>query len=398
MMSRMVKFFIGKQEEICTPEEKQAYATLSSMAGIILNLFLGVAKIVSGYFSRSVAISADSVNNLSDAGISLVSLLGFQIAKYGRGKIHPFGHGRFEWIMGIFTSIAVFFMGCKLMETSIHSVVNPKQPIFHITTVIILILSILVKAYMYLYNKQFARLTDSETLKATAADCISDAAATGAVLFSTILSRITGWSVDGYCGSLVSIFIIVTGIKSLWEVLGRIMGKAADQEIMDTVMQSINSHPEIIGVQNLMLHDYGFGCFILSMQVDGYKKDSEQLYASIQDISYYLYQKYRCDCFIQIDYLIKDAALTKKLEKTIHRILRQYPDEISMDQFRLIENGPSLKITFDLYYPPELQKTVEQICKTIEAELKASDPNYRTIIKSIIRDNQYKNKPAKSNI
>ena len=209
-----------------------------------------MAKIAIGFFSHSVAILADGFNNLSDAGMSLITLLGFHIARYGKGKIHPFGHGRFEWIMGIFTSLAVVLMGIKLVHTSAQAIVSPAQPLFSAAVVIILALSIATKGYMYLYNKRFARITDSETLKATAADCISDSVATFAVLVSTVISHLTDWQIDGYCGVLVSAFIIVTGVKSLCEVLGRIMGRAGDQETVKFILQSVETHPEIRGAHN----------------------------------------------------------------------------------------------------------------------------------------------------
>ena len=182
MMSLLIRLFIKNKEDVLNPSVKKAYATLSSIVGISLNLFLCTTKIIIGMLSHSVAISADGFNNLSDAGTNLVSLLGFKIAKYGKGSKHPFGHGRIEWIMGIFASIAVMLMGIKLAGTSVHAITNPQAPLFNATVVVVLILSILVKVYMYCYNKQFAKITDSETLKATAADCISDSVATSAVL------------------------------------------------------------------------------------------------------------------------------------------------------------------------------------------------------------------------
>lgn len=184
MMSLLVQMLIKNKAEVSNPSVKKAYATLSSVVGIVLNLFLCTAKIVIGLLSHSVSISADGFNNLSDAGTNLVSLLGFKIARYGGGSTHPFGHGRIEWIMGIFASIAVLLMGIKLAGTSVDAISNPQEQIFSVGVVIVLALSIIVKFYMYYYNKQFAKITDSETLKVTATDCVSDSIATIAVLVS----------------------------------------------------------------------------------------------------------------------------------------------------------------------------------------------------------------------
>ena len=384
-----MRMFIKNNEDVSNPSVKKAYATLSSVVGILLNLFLCTAKIVIGLLSRSVAISADGFNNLSDAGTNLVSLLGFKIARYGGGSTHPFGHGRIEWIMGIFVSIAVLLMGIKLAGTSVDAIANPQEPMFNTAVVIVLVLSVLVKIYMYYYNRQFAKITDSETLKATAADCISDSIATIAVLASAIVSHLTVFEIDGYCGVLVSVFIMFAGVKSLWEVLGRIMGKAADADTKDIILKMVKSHSEIIAVHNLMLHDYGFGYFVVSMRVEGCRKDSEQLYIGINQISYELFQKFHCDCFIQIDYLLEDKELTNNITEQIYSVMKKYSDAIRIDNFRLIENGSYINVAFDMVYPAELQKREEEICKDIADRLGAESPRFHTIIKGIIRRERF---------
>ena len=389
MMSLFMRMFIKNNEDVSNPSVKKAYATLSSVVGILLNLFLCTAKIVIGLLSRSVAISADGFNNLSDAGTNLVSLLGFKIARYGGGSTHPFGHGRIEWIMGIFVSIAVLLMGIKLAGTSVDAIANPQEPMFNTAVVIVLVLSVLVKIYMYYYNRQFAKITDSETLKATAADCISDSIATIAVLASAIVSHLTVFEIDGYCGVLVSVFIMFAGVKSLWEVLGRIMGKAADADTKDIILKMVKSHSEIIAVHNLMLHDYGFGYFVVSMRVEGCRKDSEQLYIGINQISYELFQKFHCDCFIQIDYLLEDKELTNNITEQIYSVMKKYSDAIRIDNFRLVENGSYINVAFDMVYPAELQKREEEIYKDIRDRLELKNPKYRIIIKGIIRRERF---------
>lgn len=385
MMSLLIRLFIKNEEDILNPNVKKAYATLSSIVGITLNLLLCTTKIIIGLLSHSVAISADGFNNLSDAGTNVVSLLGFKIAKFGKGSMHPFGHGRIEWIMGIFASIAVILMGIKLVETSAQAITSPQAPSFNAAVAIVLILSIFVKVYMYCYNKKFAKITDSETLKATAVDCISDSFATSAVLISSVFSHMTHWKIDGYCGVLVSIFITFAGIKSLWEVLGRIMGKAADEDILETILQMTREYSEIIAVHNLMLHDYGFGYFVVSMRVDGYKKDNEKLYAAVNEIGYSLYQKFHCDCFIQIDYLLNDETVMDYIKEKIYAVLKKYNAEIKIDNFRLIENGTYTNVVFNMLYPSELQKREDEIYKDITEKIESENPGYRTIIKGIIR-------------
>lgn len=384
-MLLFIKLFIKNKEDISNPGVKKAYATLSSIVGILLNLFLCMTKIAVGVLSRSVAISADGFNNLSDAGTSLVSLLGFKIAGYGKGSTHPFGHGRIEWIMGIFASIAVLLMGIKLAGTSLEAITDPHEPAISAAAVIVLTLSILVKVYMYCYNKRLSALTDSETLKAAASDCIGDAIATAAVLVSTAVTHATHFEIDGYCGVLVSVFIVFAGIKSLWEVLGRIMGKSADADTRDIILQTAGSYPGIISVRDLMLHDYGFGYFVVSMRVEGYEKDGKKLYTAAHRMSHELYQKFRCDCFIQIDYLLQDETLAQTITDRIYAVLKKYGDEIRVDHFRLIENGSGFSAAFDMIYPAELQKREEEIRNDIVEKIGSEHPACHLAINGIIR-------------
>lgn len=385
MMSLFVRLFIKDSKNISDPNVKKKFAVLSSAAGIVLNLFLCIVKFVIGNLSNSISISADGFNNLSDAGTSLVSLLGFKIAGYGRGYVHPFGHGRIEWIMGLFTSIIILLMGIKLADTSFDAIINQQKTVFSNAVVVVLVISIIIKVYMYCYNKKFAVITDSAALKATAADCISDCAATGAVLFSAVISYITGFEIDGYCGVLVSVFIIFTAIKSLWEILGRIMGKVTNKNIIDTVMGMVKQYAVITDVRNLMVHDYGFGYFIISMCVEGHRKDSDILYDTVNEISYNLYRQFHCDCFIQIGHILENETLAETIKMQIYDVLEKYNTEIKIENLRLIDNGSFINIAFDMVYPAEFQKDEEKICRDITEELESESLKYRVTIKSIIR-------------
>lgn len=389
MISLLAKLFIKDKEDLCCPQVKKAYAALASITGILLNLLLCAAKITVGALSHSIAISADGFNNLADAGTSMLSFLGFKIAGYGGGSIHPFGHGRIEWIMSIFTSCAVIFMGAELAHTAALAVTNPQKPLFSAAIVIVLSLSILVKGYMYFYNKRIAKMADSETLKAVAADCISDSAATFAVLLSAIVTHLTGWKIDGYCGILVSLFIIFAGIKSLWEVLGRIMGKTPDENLLQDILTSVKEHPQVTDVYDLMIHDYGFGYFVVSMHIAGGKEHSEHLNMAAEEASFVLYKKYHCDAFIQVDYLIDDDALAEKSKRIVNLVLQKYGDRLAVDHFRLVESGPHIKVVFDLLYPADLQNQEEELRQEVEKAFDAEGDTYLVMIKGILRRERF---------
>ncbi|MDE6639795.1 MAG: hypothetical protein K2K63_04665, partial [Acetatifactor sp.] len=220
---------------------------------------------------------------------------------------------------------------------------------------------------------------------ATAADCIGDAIATVTVLVSTAITYATHFAIDGYCGVLVSVFIIFAGVKSLWEVLGRIMGKSADTDTKNTILQTAGSYPEIISIHDLMLHDYGFGYFVVSMRIEGYKKDSGKLYTAAHRISFELYRKFHCDCFIQIDYLLQDETLTHTITEQIYSVLKKYSDEIRMDNFRLIENGLGFSAAFDMVYPAGLQKREDEIRNSVTEKVRSEIPDCHLTIKGILR-------------
>ena len=289
-----------------------------------------------------------------------------------------------------FYIFAVLLMGIKLAGDSAASIASPDSPVFSMSALAVLLVSILVKGYMFCYNKRFSKITGSETLKATAADCMSDLLATAAVLISTTVSYITHLEIDGYCGVLVSAFIIFAGIKSLWEVLGRIMGQSADQEMAEGVLQIAESYPEIIDVHDLMFHDYGFGYFVISMHAEGYRKHSQQLYIAANQIAYDLKQKFHCDSFIQVDYVLENKTLKDSLMKQIYTVLNEFSDEIEISNFRLIESGPYINVVFDMVYPAKLQKSEEDICNSIKREIESENSKYRTVIKGMIRRERFR--------
>ena len=292
--------------------------------GILLNLLLFAGKALAGFFSGSIAIVADAFNNLSDAGSSVITLVGFRMAGQKPDSHHPFGHGRIEYISGFLVSIVILIMAFELLKTSVEKILHPAEVEAGPLVLAVLVASILVKVYMALYNRMVGKKIDSAAMNATAKDSLSDTVATFVVLITTLLSEFAGIQIDGYCGVVVSGFIVIAGIKSLWEVLGRVMGQADQQSIIDDVLRTVEAYPEIAAVQNLMVHDYGFGYFVISLRIEGYRKDSEQLYNAIHEISCALYEQFHCDCFIQADYLIGDGALAAHLRKKVELALQRH--------------------------------------------------------------------------
>lgn len=383
MINLLARLFI-KGTDAADPRVRKAYATLSSLAGILLNLMLCAAKLAAGALSRSVSMAADGFNNLADAGMSLVSLLGFSIAQYGSGETHPFGHGRIEWIMSIFGSLLVILMGAKLAHTSIRAIAVPQGAQLTVSSAVILTLSVLVKLCMYGYNRRFAALTDSQLLKATAADCLSDAAATAAVLLCAVVSHMTGLVIDGFCGLAVSALIVVAGYKSLCSTLGRIMGRAPDAAILRDVLRTAGSLPGVAAVYDPMAHDYGFGCLVLSMRIAGNRRDADALYAAAHQLTHGQHGVFPCGCCVQVDYLVQDDALLAGVQRAIDHALLPYGGAVKTANLRLVENGTGVDAMLDLIYYSKLQKHEARIVSEIEAALHRLRPACRLIAKGTL--------------
>lgn len=380
MISLLIKLFVRPTEHTTEVNIGKSYALLSSVVGAFLNILLCTAKLIIGTLTHSVAILADGFNNFSDIGTSLVTLFGLKMAKYNAGHKHPFGHGRIEWIVGIFTSNIVLLMGIKLAETSTKAIVNPPETTFSLGVLAILVLSMFVKIYMYCYNRKFAKLTGSESLKATAVDCISDTISTGAVVISSAICYVTGTNIDGYCGIVVSLFIILSGGKTLMEIVDRIIGKKPEKGNLDTVMNCVEKHSQIKQINYLQLHDYGFGYFVVSMRVEGYRKDAALLYSAVQLITYQMKNQYGYDCIIQIDYLIEDEKAVSHIMVKLLDTLKPYKNEIEVKNLRLIEDFSLRYVAFDYLFPPKYQKVQEQISRDLAATVAAEGPQYLAII------------------
>lgn len=263
------------------------------MLNVLLNLALFTVKFIGGRLSRSVSVTSDAFNNLTDAVTTLFAWLGLRVASIGAGENHPNGHGRFEWIIALLSSSSVILIGWQLLGDSINAIKNPEQTVFSIFTIVILAISIGVKFYMYLYNRKKSRVNNSASLKAVSVDCLSDAASTSVVLVSLVVSRLFAVNIDGWCGILVSIFIMYNGFKSFGETAERIMGSSAPKEHLQELKDFAMENKDFQSIEDLQIEDYGYGRFRVSMTAVG-KKDvsAERLLADAADLKYRIFVRY----------------------------------------------------------------------------------------------------------
>lgn len=359
---------------------------------ILLNILLFVSKFLIGNISGSMAITADAWNNILDAGNATIALFGIKIAGCGKGEKHPFGHGRMEWMVSLFSSMIIIFAGYELVQTSWESIRNPKDVTVGFVVFLILIVSIMVKLYMYIYYRNVAKKKDSETMKAMAVDSLCDSIATGTVLFSTIVNAVFGWKIDGWCGIIVSAFIIYTGYSSIRETSRRIVGRAPDKELVEQVKMIVEQYGVIENIQEMTIHDYGIGRFMVAMKIEVYEQENSTLVKCIpEDISHRLYQQLGCDSMIQMNYLVKDEN-EKQIYSEIVDEIRKIDKTIPVENFRIVQAEKYKVIHVDISLPMKLEKREDEIRKKIEDRICKSNQEYGIMIKFKIMHNHRKDR------
>lgn len=373
MISLLGKIFL-KNKSKDTPDGRRAWGALCSIAGICLNILLFAGKLLAGTFAGSIAITADAFNNLSDAGSSLITLIGFRFAGKKPDPEHPFGHGRFEYISGLLVSIIIVVVGIELMTSSIGKIVNP-EPIGEdwVLSACILGASILVKLYMFLYNSRVGKSINSAGMKATAMDCISDSVATAVVLISLIVGVYFDIMIDGYCGVLVSLFILFAGFKSAMETLKTLLGTPPEKEFVEAVEASVLAHPIVIGIHDLIVHDYGPGRQILSLhaEVDG-KGNIYEIHDEIDLIEQELAEVYGCLAVIHMDPIETDNEVTNSYRMSVAKLVKTIHKDTTIHDFRMVPGVTHTNLIFDAVVPFEVKDDEKKLKKDIAHLVKAN--------------------------
>ena len=369
MITLLERIFIKQGKD-----ERRAYGILCGTLGIALNLLLFAGKYLAGFLSGSIAVMADAFNNLSDAGSSVITLLGFQFAGQAADEEHPFGHGRIEYLSGLAVSIAIIVMGVELGRSSIEKIIHPEAVDTGVLSIAILLASVAVKLYMSFYNRRIGAKIDSAAMKATATDSLSDALATSMVLISMLIMKFTGVNVDGWCGVLVAVFILKAGYEAAKETLNPLLGQAPEPEFIEEIQNIVLSRPEIIGIHDLVVHDYGPGHRMVSLhgEVDG-SQDIFELHDAIDGVEMELQERLGCQAVIHMDPVnLKDPEMKEK-KAMVEQIVKALASWLTIHDFRLVHGGGVTKLLFDVVMPfgmkmgeEELKKQVEdQVCETM---------------------------------
>ena len=374
-MDFLVRRFIKNYQDTKNANVRTSVGKLSGIVGILNNLFLFVIKFLIGTIVHSVSIQADGVNNLTDAGSNIISILSFHLANKPADKDHPFGHERTETIASLFVGILILVLGFETAKESISKVIHPGSIDFRIASVIILLISIIVKFWMYAYNKKLSKTYDSSLLEATALDSISDVCGTTAVLVSTLLSPVLHFNLDGYMGIVVSGIILYGAYGLLRDMINSLIGEAPDPELVHNIVDRIMAHPAILGVHDMMLHNYGPNKIFASAHVEvDSSKDIFETHDHIDNIEREVKENMNIDLVLHMDPVKVNDPETELYRAKVVEAIHQIDPKWGFHDFRIVSGPTHANLVFDLVIPFEEKYTQEEIeemlLKHIESDKK----------------------------
>ena len=371
MIKLLASLFIKDRENYTSPAVRQSYGTLCGAVGIGLNILLFLGKWIAGFLSGSIAITADAFNNLSDAGSSIITLIGFRISGQRPDSEHPFGHGRMEYISGFLVSVAILIMGFELVKSSINKLIHPEPVESSPVIIAILAASILVTVYMFYYNRSVGKKIGSAAMNATAMDSLSDTVSTALVLGATLISQFTGLLLDGWFGILVGLFILYTGATTIKETMDLLLGQPPKQEFIDEIREIVTSHKLVYGIHDLIVHDYGPGRVMISLhaEVDA-DGDIQTIHEQIDHIENELQEKLHCSATIHMDPIVTDDKEVLEMKQKVKELVLETDDTFSMHDFRMVKGPTSTNLIFDVSVPSGCQKTDNEILNSLKEKIR----------------------------
>lgn len=367
MITLLARLFIRDRGKVADAGVRRAYGMLCSLTGIGLNILLFLGKYLAGRLSGSIAMTADAFNNLSDAGSSVITLLGFRMAAKKPDPGHPFGHGRIEYLSGVAVSLIIIVVGVQLGLESIDKIISPEPVDAGLVPMLVLVASICVKGYMFAYNRGIGRKINSPGMSATALDSLSDCIATGVVLISMLLARFADVNIDGWGGAAVAIFIIFSGFKAAKETLSPLLGNPPDPQLVRDITDIVMSHPEVLNVHDLIVHDYGPGRLMISLHAevpgDG---DIYALHDAIDTAEYELQQKLGCSAVIHMDPVSPDGTKTAHMREELAEAAKAIDPRLTIHDFRIVDGPTHTNVIFDAVLPNDSPVTEDDAKAQLE--------------------------------
>ncbi len=382
MTDFLIKRFVKNPEQVKENEVRENYAMLSTTTGIVVNLVLSIGKIIIGILSNSMSILSDGLNNITDAGSSVVTMIGFKMSQKKMDQDHPWGHGRMEYIAAFIVDLLIILVGIELFQSSIDKIIHPLTPNISEIAIVILVIAILAKLWLFVFYRKIAKKIDSSAIQATAYDSISDTVSTSVVLISTLVTKFTGYNIDGYVSILVAGFILFTGFKAVKEIVDLLLGTKPDPEFIQEIEEFTKNYPEIIGIHDIMVHDYGPGRKILSFHAEvPANSNIEKAHDVIDQLESDLYKKFSVITTIHMDPIAIHDEEINQMREIAEKIVKEISPEASIHDFRITNGGERVNMIFDLLLPFELEKQAEEIEKKIKERIHQENEKYYAVIK-----------------
>ena len=381
MTELLLRLFVKDRDNTRSPEVRRAYGTLGSVVGIILNLILAAGKCLVGAIFGAISLMADGINNLSDAGSQIISFISFKMAAKPADRDHPFGHARIEYVASMIVSFFIMLVGWNILSDSVEKIFDPEIVTeFSWLMIIVLGVSVIVKLWLCLFNRKLADKIGSSVMKATAADSLSDAIATAAVLVAMLIFRFTGFDADGYMGVAVAIVIFVAGIKILNDTKNSILGEAPSEEVVEGIKRIVSEFPEALGIHDMVVHSYGPGKFVanLHIEVDG-SKDIFESHDMIDMIERRLNKELGIQSNIHMDPIVTNDAEVSAMRTVARGLIKEIDERLDIHDFRFVRGVTHTNLIFDINAPFEVQMSDREIQNEIEQKVHEYNEMFFTV-------------------
>ncbi len=382
MTDFLIKLFIGKNKDVSDVKVRGRYASIAGFTGILLNVILFVGKLTLGIVAGSVAIIADAFNNVSDAGSSIVTLIGFRLASKPVDKEHPLGHGRLEYVSGFIVDMLIILVGFELLTSSFDKILHPALPDVGYVTLILLSVAILVKLWLFFFYNKIAKTIRSASIKASAFDSLTDCVATFLVLLSAIIARVWGVGIDGWAGILVAAFILFTGIKAAKETIDLLLGSPPEPEFIESIYEFVKAYPAIVGIHDVMVHDYGPGRQIVSFHAEvPSDSDINVAHEEVDKLERDMNKKFGCIVTVHLDPIVMDDPFVNEVRAAASAAAKAVHEEFSIHDFRMTVGETSFNVIFDLVVPVDCKMDGAEAERLVVEEIRKTYPNCFCVIR-----------------
>jgi len=382
MTKLLLSIFVGKDLDVSSQQTRSRLGSFSGVVGVVCNMIVVAMKLMVGILTGAFSVIADALNNLMDAASAVVTLIGFKLAEKPADKDHPYGHARYEYLSGLAVAALIILVGFELLKTSFDKILHPAQIAYTIPLYLVLVISVGVKFWMFLFNRKLGQMISSSALEATAVDSRNDAITTGTILISAVIAKFSGLAVDGFVSLALSVFIMYSGVQLAKQTISPLLGESASPELKKNILSVLQSEPRVLGYHDLMIHDYGPGQRFGSLHIEMDCKDSPiECHDIIDNLERACLEQFNTHIVIHYDPIVTDDLELTRLRGVVETILRQQDERITIHDFRMVSGADHINLIFDMVLPSEIMSQRFEIKDTLDNALKELDGNtYYTVV------------------